>query len=228
MSRSDQPPAIQYNKKAIIWDWNGTLLDDVDVCVQCINVLLSERNLPMLTKADYRSIFTFPVINYYRAAGFNFDNEDFEVPAMEFIRLYHKALSEMNLFPNVEQVLLHYQKTGKAQYILSAMEHNSLVSSLKDKKIFDYFDEVTGISDIYAHSKTEVGKKLIENLPFNKDEMILIGDSLHDLEVARDLGIECLLVANGHQSKERLTAQTQNVVDNIAGLMEWLQQNSVF
>jgi len=210
-------------KKAIIWDWNGTLLDDMDACIECINVLLAERSLPLLNRKRYLRIFTFPVRNYYQAAGFDFGKEDFEIPAMEFIHLYHKALPGTKLFTNVEQVLLHYQKLGKAQYILSAMEHDSLVTSLKDKKIFDYFDEVTGISDYYAHSKTEVGMKLIDHLPFHKDEMILIGDSLHDLEVAGDLGIECLLVSNGHQAKERLTAQTQNVVDDIAGLMKLLR-----
>lgn len=211
-------PVFQ-NKQAIIWDWNGTLLDDVDECIRCINRLLQQRNLPLLTKKVYRSIFTFPVKEYYRAAGFDFEKEDFEMPALEFIRCYHQLLKNSNLFPDVVQMLEYFKDKGIKQCILSAMEHNSLVDSLKEKNIFGYFDIVAGIDDHYAHSKTEVGMKLIRQLPFEKEKILMIGDSLHDLEVADELGIECLLIANGHQSKERLTAHTEDVIDDIGGVI---------
>lgn len=48
------------NIKHIIWDWNGTLFDDVDICVDNINWLLKKYNLPEITKEKYREIFTFP------------------------------------------------------------------------------------------------------------------------------------------------------------------------
>lgn len=203
------------NKKAIIWDWNGTLLDDVDQCISCMNRMLRQRNLPLLTKEVYRRIFTFPVKDYYSAAGFDFEKEDFEKPAIEFIRCYHRLLEDSVLFPHVGQVLEYFKKKGIVQCILSAMEHDSLTASLKDKKIFRYFDIVAGINDHYAHSKTEVGIELIAQLPFGKSDILIIGDSLHDLEVADALGVDCLLIANGHQSKERLTARTKNVIDDL-------------
>lgn len=208
------------NKKAIIWDWNGTLLDDVDECISCMNRMLRQRNLPLLTKKVYRRIFTFPVRDYYHAAGFDFEKEDFEKPAIEFIRCYHRLLKDSTLFPHVKPVLEYFKEKGTMQCILSAMEHDSLVESLKDKGIFGYFDLISGIDDHYAHSKTDVGKKLIGQLPFENDEILMIGDSLHDLEVADDLGIECLLIANGHQSKERLTEKTGNVIDEIKEVKE--------
>lgn len=208
------------NKQAIIWDWNGTLLDDVDECIRCINRVLQQRNLPLLTKQVYRRIFTFPVKEYYRAAGFDFEKEDFEIPAMEFIRCYHQLLKDSNLFHNVVGVLQQFKDKGIAQSILSAMEHDSLVSSLKDKNIYGYFDFVSGINDHYAHSKTEVGRELMEKMPFGKNEILMVGDSLHDLEVADKLGIDCLLIAKGHQSKERLTARTENVIDDISGILD--------
>ena len=206
--------------KALIWDWNGTLLDDVDECIRCMNRMLRKRSLPPLTREVYRRIFTFPVRDYYHAAGFDFEKEDFEKPAMEFIRCYHQLLDDSTLFPHVRQVLEYFKEKGIMQCILSAMEHESLVGSLIDKDIFEYFDIVAGINDHYAHSKTEVGMKLLEQLPFENGEMLMIGDSSHDLEVAEELGIACLLIANGHQSKERLTAVTENVIDDILEVME--------
>ena len=63
----------------VIWDWNGTLLDDNWLCVEVMNTLLSSRNLPLLTLERYRDIFDFPVKNYYEKLGFNFKKESFEI-----------------------------------------------------------------------------------------------------------------------------------------------------
>jgi len=207
-------------KKAILWDWNGTLLDDTEICVSCMNRLLEKRQLSLLDKDRYREIFTFPVKDYYEKAGFDFKKEDFEIPAMEFIRLYHEDLKEADLFPCVVEVLQTFKDQGVYQAILSAMEHDSLVVSLKDKGVYDFFDRVTGIDDHYAHSKLEMGKKLINTLNFNPEEILFIGDSLHDLEVAGALDVDCILVANGHQAKERLLAKTPDVVDKLSDVLK--------
>lgn len=207
---------IKYKfKKAIIWDWNGTLLNDLDICIGCMNQLLKKRNLPLLTIEKYRKIFTFPVQSYYQSAGFNFENEPFEVPAMEFIDLYHQALSQAKLFSDVMQVLEFISSKGISQSVLSAMEHESLVKSLIDRKIFPFFEEVSGINNHYAHSKLEIGRQLIDKINLPHNQLLMIGDSLHDLEVSDQLGIDCLLVSRGHQSKERLMAKTPNVFDEL-------------
>lgn len=208
-------------KKAIIWDWNGTLLDDADICVECMNRVLEKRGLELLDKKRYREIFTFPVKEYYQKAGIDFVSEKFEIPAMEFIDQYHKELPSAQLFSQVKGVLTNFKKRGYYQAILSAMEHESLEASLKEKGVFDYFDTVTGINDHYAHSKLEIGRELINSISYNKEEMLLVGDSLHDLEVADALGIECVLIANGHQSYERLLQKTQSVLSDLHEVLEY-------
>ena len=74
--------------KTIIWDWNGTLLNDLDLSVDSVNILLKERNLPTLTVEKYKDIFGFPVIDYYVKAGFDFEKEPFEIPAKQYVKLY--------------------------------------------------------------------------------------------------------------------------------------------
>ena len=202
-------------KKAIIWDWNGTLLNDTEICVECINVLLQRRGLTKLSLKNYTQIFTFPVKDYYEKAGFNFSNEPFEIPAMEFIDLYHQNLPKAGLFPCVDEILPFMKIKGLNQSVLSAMEHDSLIKSLNDNDIAGYFDEISGIDNYYAHSKLENGRDLLKRIDMPVKDILLIGDSLHDFEVAEKLGIDCLLVANGHQSRERLLAQTQNVFDQL-------------
>lgn len=210
-------------KKHILWDWNGTLLNDIVVCVDCMNVLLAERSIPQLTLTKYQQIFTFPVKDYYKSAGFNFSAEAFEKPAMEFIHLYHENLYKADLFPCVAVVLEYMKGKELGQSILSAMEHESLIKSLKDKGIYNYFDEVSGIDNHYAHSKLEIGQELIEKIGLPKEEFILIGDSLHDLDVANELGVECILVANGHQCKERLLEKSQYVLNELKDVLPFFE-----
>ncbi len=203
------------SKKLIIWDWNGTLLDDVSLCVSCMNILLTERQLPLLTEEIYRKVFTFPVKDYYQKIGFDFAREDFKIPAMAFIDLYYKNIHKAPLFAEVKQVLQKAKNKGVRQLVLSAMEHDALESSLTEKGIRSFFDEVIGLDNHYGRSKLENGMKLMETLGNHKDELVLIGDSIHDLEVAEAMGIDCFLVALGHQSKERLLAMTPHVFDGL-------------
>jgi len=203
------------NKKAIIWDWNGTLLDDIELCINSMNILLSERKLKVLDKKSYREIFTFPVKEYYKKAGFDFENEPFEVPAMQFIDLYYNNLDTANLFSEVKAALQHFVEKGYNQSILSAMEHEQLLLSLKGKGIIHFFENITGIENHYAHSKVEIGRDLLKKIPFSNPEIVMVGDTLHDLEVADKLGIDCILIANGHQSKERLLGNNTIVINNL-------------
>jgi len=208
-------------KKAIIWDWNGTLLDDTEICVACMNRVLEKRGLELLDTRRYREIFTFPVKDYYRKAGIDLNKEAFEIPAMEFINLYHESLYSAHLFPCVEDVLIKFRNRGYYQAILSAMEHENLEASLKDKGVFPYFDAITGINDHYAHSKLVIGRELIDSIHFKKEELLLIGDSLHDLEVADELGLDCVLVANGHQSYERLIEKSPIVLNQLSEILDY-------
>ena len=208
------------HKKVIIWDWNGTLLDDVDYCVDCINELLEKRGLRTIEVSAYKEIFTFPVIDYYQSVGFDIETEGFEKPAMEFINLYYDNFSQTKLFPCVPNVLAQFKKKGYQQVVLSAMEHESLLKTLAGKGIISFFDEVTGVGDHYGSSKEETGRQLLKNLQVNTDEVVIIGDTLHDKQVADVLGVELILVATGHNSKKRLLAEHPVVVDKLDEVVE--------
>ena len=196
----------------IIWDWNGTLLNDVEWCREIVNIMLGKRNLQTLNSIEaYYKVFGFPVIDYYRRVGFDFDKEPFEVLAEEYIELYHERECRMSLFKDAKDVLANLNEKGISQIILSASEQEMLNSQVKQFDIDSYFDEVLGISNIYAASKIDIGKAYIERIKPQK--AILIGDTIHDKEVADALGVDCMLIANGHQNKGALIS-TGAVVKN--------------
>jgi phosphoglycolate phosphatase len=200
----------------IIWDWNGTLLNDTDICIESMNLLLQKRNHPILTKDRYREIFTFPVRDYYIKAGFNFESEPFDVIALEFMDLYFPRLPKANIFSEARQVLSIFQQRKITQVLISAMEHEALVNSVKEKALFKFFNYISGIQDHFAEGKTENAKIIVKELHLDLSKTLLIGDTIHDYEVANELGVQCLLVANGHQSIERLKNLNCEVVENLS------------
>ena len=192
------------DSKAIIWDYNGTLLDDLSIGVQSINQMLTKRKLPLLSEESYREVFTFPVKKYYETVGFNFNKEDWDVTAKEFIALYTSLLPDSTIFPEAIQLLSHFKTLGKKQFILSAMEQNMLNDSVKTENIGPFFSEVSGIDNIYASSKIENGIKMIQKHQLAPKEVCLLGDTVHDYEVSQELGCRCILIAAGHQSFKKL------------------------
>lgn len=204
----------------IIWDFNGTLLDDTQVCVDCMNIMLRERQLPELKVDRYREIFTFPVREYYLSLGFNFLKEPFEIPAHRFIDLYRIHLATSPLHEGTRQILQDFKEAGIRQFILSAMEHDFLIETLKLKGLMDYFEQVAGIENHLADGKLDMARRLISSLETDPEKIVMIGDTAHDHEVAKGSGIRCILVAHGHQSYERLKKLDCRVVRDFKELLE--------
>ena len=216
--------AIFENVHTIIWDWNGTLLNDIDLCIELINRLLHKRNLSLLNAERYREIFSFPVKDYYEKVGFDFRQEPFEIPAQEFIDMYNAEVAQCKLHQGAKDILCLFHEKGKKQIILSAMEQNILESTLHQHQIFKYFDEVSGLDNHYAASKLDNGKNLIGRLQLNPTEVCLIGDTVHDFEVARAIGCKCILIADGHQSEKRLLETGSITLNRLQKLVEVIFQ----
>jgi phosphoglycolate phosphatase len=208
--------------KAIVWDWNGTMLNDVDVCVESINTMLEPRNIQLLNYHTYRDVFGFPVRQYYEKAGFNFELEPFDVVAVEFIDIYRLHLEKCELFPEVNDVLGQISVSGLPQYVLSAMEQGLLESSLSAKGIAHYFKHIAGTGDHYADGKTAAAKYLQEVIGCMPRQILLIGDTIHDHEVAEEMGWQSILIANGHQSEERLRKTGRPVLKSISQVHHYL------
>ena len=204
----------------IIWDWNGTLLNDLGLCIDSINALLKKRSLKLLDHASYKEVFSFPVKNYYEIIGFDFSKEDFEIPAKEFIDLYDSSVKNCPLHFSAVEILEFFRQKKYPQFVLSAMKQPMLEKTLKHNHIFHFFEGVAGLNNHYAVSKVKRGKELLSEFGIDTEDAWMIGDTNHDFEVARELGIRCILVADGHQSEERLKETGAEVVSSLSELKE--------
>ena len=208
----------------IIWDWNGTLFDDAWLCVEIINKLLHKRNLPPITHKQYQEEFSFPVIDFYCGIGFDFSIESYEVVATEYIVEYDKRRLECKLRHDTMSVLKSCADAGLTQSILSAYQQTRLEGIIDNFQIRSLFTKIIGLNDYYAGSKIENGKRLIEELDFDAGEMLLIGDTVHDFEVAKAIGIDCMLSHSGHNSPERLKLCGVRVINSLTEVLSSLIQ----
>ncbi len=192
------------NYKHIIWDWNGTLLDDVWLCVEIINAMLAKRNLAPVSRDGYREAFTFPVQDYYQKLGFDFEREPFETISTEFISQYEDRRSECSLMHAAPETLATVSQLGLTQSVLSASKKSYLKQALEEYGLSRTFMTVDGLDNHHATSKVEQGKNFIAYSNLLQSQILLVGDTIHDAEVASAIGTDCCLIPNGHQSRKRL------------------------
>lgn len=204
----------------IIWDWNGTLLNDAWLCVEVMNGMLEERCLPPLSLEKYRILFDFPVKEYYQKLGFDFTMEPFESVGMEFMVLYNLRQKECRLFNEAPGILKALNEKGFRQHILSAREENELKTEILNLGISGFFSHVTGLNDHFAHGKSDVGRGLVSSIKVSKENILFVGDTQHDSEVAALLGIDCILIPNGHHSEERVLGCGVPVISSLTELLD--------
>lgn len=209
------------HKTTIIWDWNGTLVNDLSVCVQIINKMLEVRNLNQITIDDYQSIFTFPVKAYYLSLGFDFHKEDYRAVAKEYIDQYNQLWHCCTLQPQVQETLTKLKQKGYSQAILSAMEEQNLKQMVSHFKLDDFFQAIIGIENNLAESKVSQGKRLLTILKKHPKDICMIGDTLHDAEVAKHIGCECILISHGHHSHEKLKTTGLPVIKHLRELIDF-------
>lgn len=205
----------------IIWDFNGTLFDDLSVGFEAINRMLTKRGRPALPSVEYyQSIFGFPIKDYYRKAGFDFKDESYESMAEDYIRLYDRLAESCGLKEGLLPVLEQLKADGIPMYVLSACEQTLLTKYLEKIGVRSFFQGVYGTGDYLAPGKKDAALRLRAETGPGRD--LLIGDTSYDGEMAELLGADALYVGWGHHGRERLEKLGLRVAGTPRELLELL------
>ena len=198
--------------RQILWDWNGTLLDDLQYGMDVRNRIFPTFNLPTIDSIEaYHAQFTFPIRLYYERAGVT---DDIFVPiAHAWMDEYVRGFSTVPLHTDALETLERFAAAGLMQTVLSASKLDLLTQQIAQFDIQHHFAAILG--DIYAGSKEEIGRQYLQSCPIPPEETLMIGDTLHDAEVAAAIGAKCILVARGHQSRETLLTAGVPVADTL-------------
>lgn len=211
--------------KCIIWDWNGTLLDDVELNMSIADDMLVKRGMkPIESKEFYLREFGFPVIDFYVKVGFDLENEDFTLVAREYANLYNENYPHAEIFHDVREVLSFIKHSGREQLIISATEQGYLSKQVEYFELEHFFTDVLGSGNVLGNSKIETARKWMQEKSFDPSEVLFIGDTLHDAQTAGTIGCDCVLVARGHNSRERLEKTGYPVYSDLDFLKEALKK----
>lgn len=201
----------------VIWDWNGTLLDDAWLCVEILNDLLRDAHLPSLTVDEYRADFSFPVFGFYERRGFDFKTHSFDDVSRRYIAAYNQRRYECHLQPGTLAALERLRAAGVEQSVLSAYHEETLREVVAHYKLAAFFTRLSGLDNIRADGKVARGQTHMRALELHTapHTVLLIGDTAHDHEVAAALGADCVLLHHGHMHPERLSGRGVPVVASL-------------
>lgn len=205
--------------KHIIWDWNGTLLNDMPLALRVMNRMLARREMMPLSQETYLAKFDHPVSSFYENVGFNFSTEPFSKIAREFGEGYTDEWASCALHNGARETLQHFRSLGLSQSILSASHKDVLQRNVDHFHLRGLFNDLSALDDHLAHSKMEQGLRWLRSSAIMPEELLLIGDTTHDFEVAQAMGCKVILVAGGHQSRQRLESCTTQVVYSLEELV---------
>ena len=198
----------------IVWDWNGTLLDDAAICAECVNDMLRKRNMPPLDLDTYRSYVENPIIKAYEHI-FDLKVVTFDTIVKEFYESYPRYMEAALLVPGAKEILEFFKEKGCRQIIITAAHTPDVIEYLCKFGIKNYFDDVLGSDDLQGGSKISWALEYAKSESFSKGKTLVIGDTAHDAETAAAIGADCILFSGGHQCKERLEATGCPVVKNL-------------
>ena len=190
----------------ILWDWNGTLLDDTQAALDTLNDMLSRRGRPLIAMDFYRDNFAFPVKPFYESIGVRLGNEDWDALAREYHEVYGRQAKRLN--PGAIAALERVKAKAVGQSVVSALRQDLLERDTSRYGVSGYMDRLYGVDNLDGSSKAQRAAELLRDLraghPGAGLDFVLIGDSLHDKEVADAVGVHCVLCSQGSHAGWRL------------------------
>ena len=190
--------------KHIIWDFNGTLLSDAQLGVDCDNHVFDTLGLKRITIEDYRQNMTMPVRDFYTALGVDLSVYKYETISRLWLDRFNQHAVSVGLVPGALELAARLKEAGFTQSILSASYEKSLLEQCEALGLVPYMTAISGLGDESAQKKTDIGRKQHERLGLTAADCVLVGDMVADSELADALGTACVLVPWGHNSEERL------------------------
>ena len=186
----------------ILWDWNGTLLDDTQAALDTLNTMLSRRGVKPITMEFFRDHFAFPCRPFYDTIGMHVEDAEWDALAKEYHDLYAEQPKELNR--ETIAALERVKAAGARQSIISALRQDLLDEVTERMGVAKYMECIYGVDNLDGASKLDRALELLTRI--DNADPVVIGDALHDKEVADALKVRCVLCGQGSHAAWRLRA----------------------
>ncbi|MBP3697414.1 MAG: HAD family hydrolase [Clostridia bacterium] len=205
----------------VIWDWNGTLLDDIGASLASVNDMLAKRGEPPMDKNRYKECMGTPIIRFYEQV-FDLSKEDYASILAEYNAGYMYHLADCSLTDGAVDAIEKFAAAGVHQAIVSSSNNAQLCENAKKYGVFDKFEAVLGAADFKADSKIERARLYLAESA-EKGAVLVVGDLEHDAEMAAEIGADCVLLTSGHEHPERLKRSGAVIFDKIEELILFVE-----
>ncbi|MEU4687313.1 HAD hydrolase-like protein [Actinoplanes sp. NPDC023714] len=205
--------------KHLVWDWNGTLLDDLHLVVSSTNTAFGSVGARSVGADEHRRAFRRPVAEFYaEMLGRAVDEEEFGRLDRIFHDAYRLGLTDISLAADAMAAIKTWPGT---QSLLSMWFHSELVPAVETYGLAGVFTRIDGL-------RTEVGGDLkaghlarhLAELGVEGSAVVMIGDSLDDAYAAESVGGAAVLYTGGFTDPDRLRASGYPVADTLVAAVE--------
>ena len=203
----------------IIWDWNGTLLNDVGASLASVNDMLEMRGMPQIDLDFYKECIGVPIRKFYDRV-FDMEKEDYSVIIKQYNEGYLRHLSDCGLTDGAREAVDFFASCGMHQAVVSSSNNDQLCMNIKKYGLEGCFDAVLGSADFYAGSKIDRARDYLAKTGAEKGRILVVGDLEHDAEMAKELGADCILLTSGHEHISRLKNADATLIDDLFALVE--------
>jgi phosphoglycolate phosphatase-like HAD superfamily hydrolase len=205
----------------LVWDWNGTLVDDHTAVVAAVNDALATVALPAIDSDAFRTWFTRPVQRFYeQVAGRPLEPGEWRALDAAYHDSYGARVDGLALAPDALAALAAAEAAGLGQSLLSMWRHQDLVPLVERLGIGRYFVRVDGLRVPGGGAKTDHLVEHLAAIGVDAPAALLVGDALDDLSAARAVGAGCVLYDGGSHHRDALEATGAPVVDTLTAAVE--------
>ncbi|MGW4204816.1 HAD family hydrolase [Streptomyces sp. NPDC004726] len=207
----------------LVWDWNGTLLDDITAVVGATNAAFAEIGLGPITVERYRELYCVPIPRFYeRMMGRLPTDAEWEAMDVVFHRSYTEHRVGCGLTDGVEELLREWGRAGRSQSLLSMYGHDELIPVVRGYGIENHFIRVDGRRGPSGGSKAGYMERHLVALAGTAapERTVVIGDAVDDAVAAAHVGARAVLYTGGSHSRANLEAAGVPVVDTLAEAVE--------
>jgi phosphoglycolate phosphatase-like HAD superfamily hydrolase len=211
----------------VVWDWNGTLFDDLDIVVAAVNVSLRAVGAGSIDADRYREVYQRPLHRFYETLlGRPVLPDEMTAIDIDFHDAYHSLLDQARLTVDARRAVDLVASRGHTQSVLSMWWHDRLVPAVRYFALDDYMLAVDGHRGPAGASKQNHLARHVEQLVrlfpgrVQREGMTVIGDVTDDADAARAVGVGCVLYDGGSQPRAVLEAAGGPVASSLIEAVE--------
>lgn len=210
----------------LIFDWDGTIADSLHHIVRSVRFAADKMDFPEKNDGEIKNIIGLGLEEAMECLYPGIDNLQRSSMVEHYRAYYFSTTSDgINLFPGVEETIKDLHANGFDLAVATGKSRRGLDRALEDSGLSEYFHYTRCADETFSKPHPQMLEEIIDIFALDKDKVLMIGDSEHDLQMAINAGISSAAVTYGAQDSEYLLKfKPETCFNNLRELPQWLDQ----